>query len=48
MTIAKFSPNGRFLAYATGNDWSGGIGTLGKFEARVYVHNMLDEDVVKR
>jgi hypothetical protein len=46
VTAAKISPNGQFMAYAVGNDWAGGINSMCKYEPKILVHVLLEEDIV--
>ena len=45
VTAAKISPNGKYIAYALGNDWHGGINSISKFEPKIYVHEIVEEDI---
>lgn len=48
VTAAKISPNSNFMVYALGNDWCSGLGSIGKIEPKIYVHVMLEDDLVKK
>lgn len=48
VTAAKLSPNGSYLAYALGNDWTQGLNGMGKSDPKILVHVMLEEDTMKK
>jgi hypothetical protein len=48
VTAARLSPNGNYMAYALGNDWTQGLNGMGKFDPKIVVHVMLEEDSIKK
>jgi len=44
ITAAKYSPNGKLLAYACGDDWAKGIEGSKSIQPKLYIHStQLDE-----
>jgi len=48
ITRAAYSPDGEFMAYASGYDWAAGIEKSMLYKTNVYVHPIKPEDLAKK
>ena len=43
--IARFSPDGKYVAYSLGNIWRKGLADLGSCDPRIFVHKVISKDL---
>lgn len=46
ISVARFSPNGEFVAYSLGSVWRNGLNDIGKYQPRLMVHKIETTDTI--